>query len=41
MTERTIEERWREHCKDISRKNFEKRPLYNAMSKYGIEHFHI
>lgn len=41
MTERTIEERWKEHCKDFQRRDFEKRPLYSAMKKYGIEHFHI
>lgn len=40
-TERSIEERFREHCKDYNRREFEKRPLYSAMKKYGIEHFHI
>lgn len=40
-TERSIEERFREHCKDYMRRDFEKRPLYRAMKKYGIEHFHI
>lgn len=40
-TERTIEERFKEHCKDAYRREFEKRPLYSAMRKYGIEHFHI
>ena len=40
-TERSIEERFREHCKDCTRRDFEKRPLYRAMKKYGIEHFHI
>lgn len=40
-TERTIEERFREHCKDAYRREFEKRPLYSAMRKYGIEHFHV
>lgn len=40
-TERTIEERFKEHCKDCLRRDFEKRPLYRAMKKYGIEHFHI
>lgn len=40
-TERSIEERFREHCKDRTRRPFEKRPLYKAMNKYGIEHFHI
>lgn len=40
-TERTIEERFKEHCKDYRRRSFEKRPLYSAMKKYGIEHFHV
>ena len=40
-TERTIELRFKEHCKDRYRTAFEKRPLYEAMNKYGIEHFHI
>lgn len=40
-TERGLEERFREHCKDYTRRDFEKRPLYRAMKKYGIEHFHI
>lgn len=41
MTDRTIEKRWKEHCQDRFRKSFENRPLYRAMNKYGIEHFHI
>ena len=40
-TERTVEERFKEHCKDYLRRDFENRPLYRAMKKYGIEHFHI
>ena len=40
-TERTVEERFKEHCKDAFRRDFEKRPLYAAMRKYGVEHFHI
>ena len=40
-TERSIQERWREHCKDYQKRDFEKRPLYSAMKKYGIDHFHI
>ena len=40
-TERTIEERFKEHCKDYTRRDYEKRPLYRAMKKYGVEHFHI
>lgn len=41
MTSRTLEQRWQEHCKDINRVEIEKRPLYSAMKKYGIEHFHM
>lgn len=40
-TERSIEERFKEHCKDYLRRSFEKRPLYAAMKKYGTEHFHV
>ena len=40
-TLKTIEERWREHCKDFQRERCEKRPLYSAMNKYGIENFII
>lgn len=41
MTERTIEERFKEHCKNYKYEQCEKRPLYVAMKKYGIEHFHV
>lgn len=40
-TEFSIEKRFKEHCSDAFRERNEKRPLYNAMRKYGIEHFHI
>lgn len=40
-TEFSIEKRWQEHCADAFRDRNEKRPLYSAMRKYGIEHFHI
>ena len=40
-TEKSIEERFREHCSDSQRSRCEKRPLYDAMNKYGIDHFHI
>ena len=39
-TERTPEIRFREHCRDYKNKPNESRPLYKAMEKYGIEHFH-
>ena len=40
-TEFSIEKRFKEHCADAFRDRTEKRPLYAAMRKYGIEHFHI
>ena len=40
-TESSIEERFKQHCKDAFRERNEKRPLYAAMQKYGCEHFHI
>ena len=40
-TEDTIEERWKKHCKDSKKERCEKRPLYNAFNKYGIENFEI
>ena len=40
-TLKTVKERWREHCRDYQKEQREKRPLYSAMKKYGIEHFHI
>ena len=39
-TEFSIEKRFAEHCKDAFKRTEEHRPLYNAMRKYGIEHFH-
>lgn len=40
-TERTIQKRWAEHKIDYLKPEEEIRPLYRAMRKYGIEHFHI
>ena len=40
-TEATIEERFKEHCKDAFSRNKEKRPLYAAMRKYGIHNFKV
>lgn len=37
----TVEKRWKEHCKDSLRTKMEKRPLYNAMKKYGIDNFSV
>ena len=40
-TTTSIQDRFKEHCSDAFRERNEKRPLYNAMKKYGIEHFKI
>lgn len=40
-TENSIEKRFKEHCKDAFRKRNEKRPLYAAIRKYGVENFTI
>lgn len=40
-TEFSIEKRFKEHCEDAFKNGKEKRPLYAAMRKYGIEHFYI
>lgn len=37
----TIENRFKKHKRDSKRSRMEKRPLYNAMNKYGAEHFYI
>lgn len=38
-TNLTIEDRFKQHIRDSKRKSFEKRPLYDAINKYGIENF--
>lgn len=40
-TNRTIQERFKEHCRDYLKRGNEKRPLYSAMKKYGIRNFFI
>lgn len=40
-TTTTIEERYKEHCSDAQKERCEKRPLYSAIHKYGIENFII
>lgn len=40
-TEFDINKRFKEHCHDAFKDRNENRPLYRAMRKYGIEHFHI
>ena len=37
----SIEKRWNEHCRDARKESNEKRPLYSAIRKYGIEYFTI
>lgn len=33
--------RWKEHLHDYKTRKCEKRPLYDAMNKYGVENFHF
>ena len=40
-TERTIQERWKEHCRDYIKDRCYNRPLYRAMRKYGLSNFTI
>lgn len=40
-TVNSISARWKEHLHDYKRPQHEKRPLYEAMNKYGIENFTI
>ena len=40
-TDFIIAQRWKEHLKSYTKKCCEKRPLYDAMTKYGIENFTI
>lgn len=40
-TSSTILRRWKEHLYDVNKRKNEKRPLYAAMQKYGIDHFDI
>lgn len=35
----TIQERFKQHCKDSQKERHNKRPLYDAMNKYGVENF--
>ena len=37
----SIEKRFKEHCRDCFKSTKEKRPLYAAMQKYGVENFQI
>ena len=40
-TTKTIEKRWHEHFLDSKKNEYQKRPLYRAIKKYGIENFVI
>lgn len=40
-TNQTIEKRWKEHQQDYQKKSNQKRPIYSAIKKYGIENFSI
>ena len=40
-TEHSVEKRFKEHCCERLKRRCEKRPLYSAMNKYGVEHFHV
>lgn len=37
----SIETRWKEHCRESSQTRSDNRPLYSAMSKYGLDNFYI
>lgn len=37
----SVEKRWQEHLRDRLKRSEEKRPLYDAINKYGPEHFLI
>lgn len=36
-----IEERWKQHKKEVNKERAKDRPLYRAINKYGIENFQI
>ena len=40
-TTQTPEERFKEHCGDATKPRCNKRPLYDAFNKYGIENFKV
>lgn len=40
-TNDTIQNRFKTHIKDSKRRSYEKRPLYSAMNKYGVECFSV
>lgn len=40
-TNRTVEQRWKEHLLEIDQERSKNRPLYRAMRKYGVDNFVI
>ena len=40
-TEFDVNKRFLEHCRDSGKDELQNRPLYKAMRKYGVSHFHI
>lgn len=40
-TTQSIEERFKQHCRDSRKGKYKNRPLYDAMNKYGVENFKI
>lgn len=40
-TTQSIEERFKEHCRDSIKEHEKSRPLYDAMNKYGVENFKV
>lgn len=40
-TNNSVDQRFQEHIRDSKKERCEKRPLYDAMNKYGIENFSI
>lgn len=40
-TTQTPEERFKEHCTDAFKERCNKRPLYDAFNKYGVENFKV
>ncbi len=40
-TNQSVDRRFAQHRKDCQKKRYEKRPLYDAINKYGIDHFYV
>lgn len=37
----SVQKRFKEHCRDSIKERCSKRPLYDAMNKYGVENFKV